>query len=787
MGRTSRGREWVGGRLSAPMYITEGEPYRPDVILWVELPEGWIVGSEVVTPTESPAVLADTLLAAMRRPMIGPPRRPDRIRVADPALAEVVRAALGPATDIRVAPTPELDDVMHEMARAGGSAGDDAESYLENGRVSPQAVAELFRAAQRLFTVAPWKRVSDTDVLRVDIPQLGVHGACLSIIGALGESIGILLFPSLAGFDAFLDAAERTHQGGAVDLNTTWLSLSFERGADIAPAMRREVAAHGWPVENAEAYPRVAFRDRDGVSRPLTEKDLRLVTACVTSLSAFFVKHGALSRRGPVVPVCESYSDRNDLTVRLTFPYEAADLFDVLEPLPAAPPAAPRVGRNDPCPCGSGRKYKKCHLGTEPPPARHTEGDDTVHADDARLVGAILNWAARRYGSAWAGPLRDAKDEGIAAQLVAPWCAYHASVGGRRIAEGFLEAQAERVSADDRAWIASQLAAWLSIWEVAEVEPGVGVHMTDLLSGETRYVRERSGSRTLVRRDAVLARVVDHRGSSTFCGLAPRLLPPQEAAEVVRRVRAKLRLRRAVAVEHLRDEATGRFMLARWAEAVADLDHRASIPPTLQNTDGDALLFTTDHFGLGAGPRGEVARRLTALGAIAAREPGTTEQCYEFVRAGAGRHADGEATIIGRVRLTDRTLVVETNSVARADHLRQRIGDACGDLLRHRIREHSDPRALLAQASGADDPAPALDPSEAARIEREYKQRHYQRWLDEPVPALGGKTPRETARTAAGRPRVDVLLKDMENRESRLPAGQRFDFAALRRDLGLDP
>ena len=21
----------------------------------------------------------------------------------------------------------------------------------------------------------------------------------------------------------------------------------------------------------------------------------------------------------------------------------------------------PKVGRNDPCPCGSGRKYKKCH------------------------------------------------------------------------------------------------------------------------------------------------------------------------------------------------------------------------------------------------------------------------------------------------------------------------------------------------------------------------------------------------------------------------------------------
>ena len=23
--------------------------------------------------------------------------------------------------------------------------------------------------------------------------------------------------------------------------------------------------------------------------------------------------------------------------------------------------SVPKVGRNDPCPCGSGKKYKKCH------------------------------------------------------------------------------------------------------------------------------------------------------------------------------------------------------------------------------------------------------------------------------------------------------------------------------------------------------------------------------------------------------------------------------------------
>jgi preprotein translocase subunit SecA len=27
--------------------------------------------------------------------------------------------------------------------------------------------------------------------------------------------------------------------------------------------------------------------------------------------------------------------------------------------------STPKVGRNDPCPCGSGKKYKKCHGATE--------------------------------------------------------------------------------------------------------------------------------------------------------------------------------------------------------------------------------------------------------------------------------------------------------------------------------------------------------------------------------------------------------------------------------------
>jgi hypothetical protein len=41
------------------------------------------------------------------------------------------------------------------------------------------------------------------------------------------------------------------------------------------------------------------------------------------------------------------------------------------------------------------------------------------------------------------------------------------------------------------------------------------------------------------------------------------------------------------------------------------------------------------------------------------------------------------------------------------------------------------------------------------------------RWVDEKIPALDGKTPREALRTPEGKKKVEELLKDFENMEER--------------------
>lgn len=807
--RSERGdREWVGGCLSPPFFITDrDEPYRPGLVVWMELPDGLIVGQDVVAPENTGGAVGTALRAALERPLVGPPRRPDRIRVANASLVGEIRAVLGDGMPVEVAPTPELDALLQAMLESmsehgEGEAGHEEASYLEDGRISPAALAELFRSAELLYRMAPWKVATDDRVLRMDIPALGVEGACVSIIGNLGESLGLLIFPSLAGYEAFGRAAEDPLSDRfPIDLGTDWLALNFERGADLPAGMRREVEQHGWPVVDANAYPRVERRERDGASRPLVERDVRIATACATSLVAFFAKHRAAFATDEPEPICESWLDADDREVRFTLPYEAFALFDVGRTEPRSTPSRPRVGRNDPCPCGSGRKYKKCHLAAdeaeraEQRQAEEERQDAGDHDLDGELARKLSRYAGERFGFAWGRFTADFLDPEETLQLAVPWSLYHYRVEERSVLEWYLAERARRLSPAEREWLAAQQAAWLSAWEVIGVEPGESVTLRDLLSHEERFVRERSGSRTLVVRDVLLGRVVDHEGVSLLCGVHPRPLPPMDAAEVVRRARGRLRRKRAIPVERLRDEAFGRYLIARWEEAVDELDARAEIPPQLRNTEGDLLLLTADHFEIQATARAEVESRLAAMegveveqeaGGDDAPEEGST---YVFLTEGNRMHASWENTVVGRACLTGTKLRLEANSLERADALRTRVEAACGKLLRHRAREHADPlappvRAAAATAAAAA-PPPEPAPAEIEQLLLDVKRRHYADWPDQSVPALDGLSPREAVRTARGREAVDVLLKDMENREQRHAGRDAFDFGELRRELGL--
>lgn len=134
----------------------------------------------------------------------------------------------------------------------------------------------------------------------------------------------------------------------------------------------------------------------------------------------------------------------------------------------------------------------------------------------------------------------------------------------------------------------------------------------------------------------------------------------------------------------------------------------------------------------------------------------------------------------------------------RADEGREWLARVAGDAIEHKKRESADPwsgAGVGALLSGAQSPGGSGRPLPMDReMVQEIYRKIYSGWADEPIPALGGETPRQAVESAEGREKVIELLKlyegDERNKaqqEDREPASFQFlwDAVGLDRDEAL--
>lgn len=229
--------EWVGGLVSMPGYVTgEGEPYRPELLVWLG-PNGAVLGSEVAKPGEALGRAVESLRKTFDEPMYGRPHRPERLRVASAELAAALRAGQV-EVDIVCGPTPELDEVSTALREH--LQDDSVLSYLSPD-VSSDAVSAFFEAAADLYRMKPWHVLPRAECpISVSIEALGLRNAALTVIGQLGESLGLVVHEDADAFDDYLDAADAFARGESVE-PPSHFSLNFVRGAELQPSLRKEV------------------------------------------------------------------------------------------------------------------------------------------------------------------------------------------------------------------------------------------------------------------------------------------------------------------------------------------------------------------------------------------------------------------------------------------------------------------------------------------------------------------------------------------------------------------
>ncbi|MGE0867524.1 MAG: DUF1841 family protein [Kofleriaceae bacterium] len=345
---------------------------------------------------------------------------------------------------------------------------------------------------------------------------------------------------------------------------------------------------------------------------------------------------------------------------------------------------------------------------------------------------------------------------------------------GQRVVDRFLAARGRSIPRGQVAALMALQQSWASLFEVVSVQVGTGLELRDLLSGETVRVREVSASEQAKKWDVLLAWLMPVDDHLELTGAV--CFVPRPHLDVVRGAFVAAIAEARNEYPELLDRQLA--AMVAWAPVKAlRAAARELQMPALATSDGDGVLFCKAHYGVADEAR--VRERLE-------RAP---ELMFDGTSYAWLEPTDGDKrarpVVLGNVQLGNGELVLETMSRERNERGKRMLETAVGALIVHRLDSLQDPESAMRHAKQRPQrSATEIPEQDQAEIIGAYLQDHYRQWIDDPLPALGGKTPRQAMRSKAGRVQVDGLLKDIENGTLRMPGGDTVDFDGVRRELG---
>ena len=481
-----------------------------------------------------------------------------------------------------------------------------------------------------------------------------------------------------------------------------------------------------------------------------------------------------------------------------------------------------KPGRNDPCPCGSGEKYKRCCLRAS-----------AITSTDPRMMNwkrlrrlldqqnrAIFEFTLRVYGD---DALHDAWSEFVAdetarfdpdamhLELFFAWMQHWWTPepdDDYEYPEELVDIEPTRLWLDRhgaqahqllRQYLERCLEAHFSFYEVISTDPGVGLTVVDLLTDDHHEVFEAAVSRSATPGLILFGALVEIEGMTLIEGIGNTGLERGVKLAIIEQrdlyQSRGIKLTREGLREHADDLAYFYLCLADIVDDIPSMynsDEELLVPQRLcfDLDDPEAALAALAHLDADASPE-DIERRVE-------RDPeGRFERArLDWKRPGNAQSAALGNTVLGQLVIEDGELIAEVNSDERADRLRELIDSALGGAVQFQSSERESMEAVLSemQAGSADaagrfpdmDDALLEDPEIQAQVQ-ELLELHYENWPDEPLIALDDQTPLEAVKTKAGKAKVAALLDDFEETIGAVQPSQDPElFRRLRKRLGLN-
>jgi hypothetical protein len=421
-----------------------------------------------------------------------------------------------------------------------------------------------------------------------------------------------------------------------------------------------------------------------------------------------------------------------------------------------------KFGRNDPCPCGSGKKYKKCCLSKT-----YTEvgKEDSIRG---RLVEDLLRFFKNNYEDRledaeflfWDDFVPEEYLEGIALDVAHQnfweWIVFDHMIdvdNDKTLIDLYIE-NYKTLSLDEHKVLTMMKNSVISLYEVQEVFPEKGLLLKDLLMGEEYDVREKSATRSVRKWDIFASRLLLVDGQYIMSG-SVYSYHMKNKKEILDDIQAEFEDYKEEYPDSSMDDFlkyNGENFNFYWYDLIQN-----PTPIKLHTTSGEPMLISKTFF--------EIKDKETVMNGLPKIKG--FEQGKDSYTWYDKRDQEGSATILGRAEIKDNKLILESNSKKRLEKGKQLILEALSDAIVHKVDTFQDPMEAMKsyKESSTDEPVNELPMDIQQQIYTKFMQGLYEKWLQEKIPALDGRNPMQAVKTEEGKRKVIELLKSIENSE----------------------
>ena len=360
--------------------------------------------------------------------------------------------------------------------------------------------------------------------------------------------------------------------------------------------------------------------------------------------------------------------------------------------------------------------------------------------------------------------------------------------------------------------------SYMGLYEIIHIDPDKSLTLKSMIQQDPYeiVVKEKLATRQLVKGDTLGGRVVHTKNGAVLAG--GMLLLSQDAAHKAKQSIeeiSEIMLNKKFLQMAEQEQSNPALMVRKmWVKEIAGSwfrDHlKLTKEPIFFNRDGDDLEYVTLTFPLKIAPK-EARKILNGLSELIPWEtswwiwPATVKKRKShshhdknplFLETQIMKDQEGKAyPIYAEIKIKGKNLIVDVNSQKRASILKNFLEIHLNEGLEKPLVKTYSPAALSASAPSAprankETENFLISPEKKRAFVHAFMDQHYHEWIDSTIPALGGKTPRETVQTEQGRKKLMDMLKDMEKLEERRAKTNKegyspYNFDWLWQELGL--